>query len=141
MIGDKAFAFALLRHGIFDFSDLRRCAQALREGSSDDGGVSQSASHTPNPMLRRTAINARRQERDAKRYAMWASEGWTVSSWQRRQIILLETGQLAQRVRSANAAYRFGRGADAALTREQAMTFKVFTNDAVSYTHLRAHET
>ena len=82
-------------------------------------------------MLRRAAIGARRQERDAKRYAMWASEGWTLSSWQKRQIILLETGQLAQRVRSANAAYGFGRGADAALTREQAMTLKVFTSDVL----------
>ena len=63
LLGDKAFAFALLRHGIFDFADLRRLAEALRQGASDDGGVSQSASDTPNPMLRRTAINARRQVR------------------------------------------------------------------------------
>ena len=49
----------------------------------------------------------------------------------KRQIIPVETGQFAQRVRSANAAYGFGRGVDAALTREQAMTLKVFTNDVL----------
>ena len=122
LLGDKAFVFALLRHGIFDFSDLRRCAQALRQGASDDGGVSQSARHTPNPELRRAAVSARRQEKDAKKYAMWASEGWTCSPWQKKQIILLETGELAEQVRSANAAYGFGQGAEEALSREQAMT-------------------
>ena len=131
LLGDKAFVFALLRHGIFDFSDLRRCAQALREGSSDDGGVSQSARHTPNPQLRRAAVSARRQEKDAKKYAMWLSQGWTLSSWQRKQIMLLETGVLAQQVRSANAAYGFGKGAEEPLTREGAMMLKAFTNEVV----------
>ena len=65
LFGDKAFAFAVLRHGIFDFSDLRKCAQALRQEASDDGGISQSARHTPNPELRRAAVRARRQEKDA----------------------------------------------------------------------------
>ena len=103
LLGDKAFAFALLRHGIFDFADLRRCAQALRQGASDDGGVSQSASHTPNPMLRRAAIGARRQERDAKKYAMWASQGWICNSWEQKQIILLAQGKLAKQVPSLSA--------------------------------------
>ena len=67
LLGDRAFAFALLRHGIFEFSDLRRCTQALRQGASDDGGVSQSARNPPNPMLRRVALNARKDERDAKK--------------------------------------------------------------------------
>ena len=83
-------------------------------------------------MLRRAAIGARRQEKDAKKYAMWASQGWTCSSWQKKQIILLEAGELAKQVRSANAAYGFGKGAEAALTREQAMTLKVFTSDVLN---------
>ena len=122
LLGDKAFAIALLRHGIFDFSDLRRCAEALRHGASDDGGVSQSARHTPNPELRRAAVSARIQEKDAKKYAMWASEGWTCSPWQKKQIMLLDTGELAEQVRSANAAYGFGKSAEEAVSREQAMT-------------------
>ena len=133
MLGEKAFASALLRHGIFDFSDLRRCAKALREGgASDDGGVSQSARHTPNPQLRRAAVTARRQEKQAKKYALWFSQGWPLSSWQRKQIMLLETGVLAKQVRSANAAYGFGKGAEEALSREQAMTLKVFTSEVLN---------
>ena len=131
LLGEKAFASALLRHGIFDFSDLRRCAQALREGSSDDGGVSQSARHTPNPQLRRAAVSARRQEKDAKKYAMWLSQGWTLSSWQRKQIMLLETGVLAKQVRAANAAYGFGKGAEEPLTREGAMMLRAFTDEVL----------
>ena len=133
LLGDKAFVFALLRHGIFDFSDLRKCAKALREGgASDDGGVSQSARHTPNPELRRAAVSARRQEKDAKKYAMWLSQGWTLSSWQRKQIMLLETGVLAKQVRAANAAYGFGKGAEKALSREEAMTLEVFTSQVLN---------
>ena len=132
LIGDKAFAFALLRHGIFDFSDLRKCAQALRQGGNDHGGISQSARHTPNPELRRVAIRARRQEKDAKKYAMWASQGWNCSSWQKQQIILLETGELAKQVRRANAACGFGKGAEQALSREQAMTLEVFTSQVLN---------
>ena len=110
LIGAKAFAFALLRHGIFDFSDLRKCAQALRQEASDDGGISQSARHTPKPELRRAALIAHRKEKDAKKWAMWASQGWRCTSWQEQQITLLETGELAKQVRSANAAYGFGKG-------------------------------
>ena len=131
MLGDKAFVFALLRHGIFDFSDLRRCARALREGASDDGGVSQSARHTPNPQLRRAAVSARRQEKDAKKYAMWASQGWICNSWRQKEIILLERVELAKQVRSANAAYGFGKGAEEPLSREGAMMLKAFTNEVL----------
>ena len=101
---------------------MRKCAEALRRAASDDGGVSQSARHTPNPELRRAAVSARIQEKDAKKYAMWASEGWTCSSWQKEQIMLLERGELAERVRSANAEYGFGKGAEEGVTREQAIT-------------------
>ena len=137
MIGDRAFAFALLRLGTFDFADLRKCAQALREEQalhqeeSDGGGDSHSARHTPNSDLRNAALRARQRERNAKKYAMWASEGWTCSSWQKKQIILLETGVLAKQVRAANAAYGFGKGAEEPLTREGAMMLKAFTNEVV----------
>ena len=116
MIGDRAFAFALLRHGIFDFSDLRKCAQALRQGASADGGISQSAGHVPDPELRSAALKARQEEKYAKRIASWADSGWVLNSFQKEQLILLETGELAKRVRAANAAYGFGRGAEKALT-------------------------
>ena len=114
LLGDRAFAFALLRHGTFDFSDLRRCAQALLQGGSDDGGVSQSARHIPNLDLRRAAVSARRQEKYAM---MMASEGWPCSHWEKNQIRLLKTGELAEKVRSANVAYGFGKFT----SREQAM--------------------
>ena len=65
-----AFAFALLRHGIFDFSDMRKSTQALRQEISDVGGISQSARHTPNPELRDAALKARRQIKYAKKCAM-----------------------------------------------------------------------
>ena len=83
-------------------------------------------------MLRCAAVTARKQERDAKKYAEWQSQGWTCSSWQKKQIILLEAGELAKQVRSANAAYGFGKGAEEALTREQAMTLKVFTSEVLN---------
>ena len=104
----------------------------INSDASNNGGISQSARHTPNPKLRRAALGARRQERDAKKWAMWASQGWICTRWQQQQIMLLETGELAKQVRSANAAYGFGRGAEEALTREQAMTLEVFTNQVLN---------
>ena len=121
----------ILRHGIFEFSDLQKCAQALRQSACDDGGVSQSARNPPNPMLRSVALNARKDEKDAKKYLQWAERGWNCSSYQRHQIVLLKTGQLAKQVRCANAKYGFGRGADTGMTREQAMTLKAFTSDVL----------
>ena len=94
MFGDKAFALALLRRGCFDFSDLRRCAQALRQEATLDGGVGQLATHSRNPKLRQTALSARRQEKDAKKWAIWESQGWNCDRWQ-KQIVVLETGELA----------------------------------------------
>ena len=49
----------------------------------------------------------------------------------KKQILLLETGELEEQVRSANAAYGFGRGAEETLSREHAMTLEVFTNQAL----------
>ena len=131
LLGDRSFVYALLRHGIFNFCDMRKCADFLRQGTCADGGILQSARHAPNPELRSLALHARKQQKDAKKWAMWASKGWHCSDFQETQIMLLETGELARQVRDANAAYGFGKGAEQALTREQAMTFKVFTSDVL----------
>ena len=95
------------------------------------GGIEQSARRKPNAKLRRAALNARRLEKEAKKWAMWADQGWNCSTWQNNQIILLETGTLAKQVRIANAAYGFGKGAEEVLSREQAMTLKVFTSEVL----------
>ena len=132
IMGDKAFAFALLRHGIFDFSDMRKLAEALRREQNNAGGISQSARHVPDPELRSAALKARQEEKYAKRIASWADSGWVCNSFQKEQLILLETGELAKRVRAANAAYGFGRGAEKALTGEEAMTLEAFTNQVLN---------
>ena len=133
LLGDKAFVIALLRRGFFDFSDMRRCAQALRKEAISPGGISQSAIHTPNPELRQAARSARKQEKDALKWAKWTKQDeWTGNDWQRKQIVLLETGELRRRVKSANDAYGFGKGAEGTLTREQAMTLEVFTNQQLT---------
>ena len=49
----------------------------------------------------------------------------------KKQIMLFETGVLAKQVRSANAAYGFGKGAVEVMSREQAMTLKVFTSQVL----------
>ena len=43
--------------------------------------------------------------------------------------MLLETGELEKQVRSANAAYGIGKGAEETMSREQAMILEVFTNE------------
>ena len=90
--------------------------------------IAEEATCKPDPELRQAALRLRRQERDAKKWAMWTSQGWNCTSWQQKQIILLETGELEKRVREANPAYEFGKGAEESLSREQAMIFEVFTN-------------
>ena len=125
LTGDKAFAFAMLRHGNFDLRTLRKYAQALRQEAGD------ARSNSPDPELRRAAISARKQEKDAKRWQKWARQGWNCSPWQKKQICRLETGELAKEVRSANAAYGFGRGAEAPLSREHAMTLNVFSSQVL----------
>ena len=132
VIGDKAFAFALLRHGMKDYSDLEKCAKVLRHNESDDGGVSQSARHKPNPQLREAALEARKREKYAKKCEMWMDQGWWCNSYQERQIMLLQTGELAKRRRAANTAYGFGHGAPKALSREDIMLLEVFTNDVLN---------
>ena len=61
-----------------------------------------------------------------------ASNDGGISQSARQQIMLLETGELAERVRSANAAYGFGKGAEEVLSREQAMTLRVFTSEVLN---------
>ena len=60
------------------------------------------------------------------------AEGWTCSSWQEKQIRLLETGALGKQVRSANAAYGFGKGAEEALSREAFITLKAFSSQVLA---------
>ena len=135
LLGDKSFAYALLRHGIFDFSNLSKCAVALRQDATyEGGGISQSATQENDfrkTKLRRFAANARKRERRAKKWAKWAELGWNCTDRQNYQIILLQTGELAEQVRIANAAYGFGKGAEEPFTREQAITLKVFTTDVL----------
>ena len=131
LIGDRAFAFALLRHGIFKFSDLAKCAHYLRLELNTDPDVPQARYYKPNPQLREAALTARRNEKDAKKYAMWQRKGWHCTPAERHQIILLDNGTLAKQVRDANKAYGFGRGAEKALSREEAMTLEVFTNQVL----------
>ena len=55
-----------------------------------------------------------------------------IAALAKKQIMLLETGVLAKQVRSANAAYGFGKGAEEALSREQAMTLKAYTSEVLN---------
>ena len=70
LLGDKAFVVALLKHGIFDFSDLWRCAQALRQNVTVHVGLAQAATLKPKPELRQAALRARKQESGADRDGM-----------------------------------------------------------------------
>ena len=45
--------------------------------------------------------------------------------------MLLHTGELSNKVLAANKEYGFGEGAEGTLTREQAMTLKVFTSEVL----------
>ena len=49
-----------------------------------------------------------------------------------KQFVLLETGELAEQVRSAIVAYGYGKGAQETLSREQAMTLEVFTSQVLA---------
>ena len=49
----------------------------------------------------------------------------------KKQILLLQTGELEEQVRSANVAYGFGKGVEETLSREHAMTLEVFANQVL----------
>ena len=126
LLGEHCFLIAVLRHGLFDFSDLVRCAQELRREAQKAGGVTQPV--RDNAKLRREALAARRAVKEAKKFQEWQSGGWICEPWQARQLQLLQIGELETRMSKANQAYGFGQNVQTCLTREQAMTLEVFTN-------------
>ena len=135
LLGDYSVVLAILRHGIFDFSDLERCATFLRTEretrAAGAGGVAQPAR---NHALRKQALQARRAIRDARKWRDWQKDGWQLKPSQNRQAILFENGELEKRMRDTNASYEFGLGADGHLSKERAMTLDVFTmQDLNSY--------
>ena len=132
VIGDKQFAFALLKHGIFVSEDLKALAEALRRDRDNAGGVSQPARHVSAPELRSAALKARRAEKDAKKIRSWAEQGWECNQFEQQQLILLNTGQLAQQRQDANRAYGFGRGAEEPLTGHEKATLEAFTNHVLN---------
>ena len=120
----------MAKHGFFDFADLFRYVKELRRKETEDGGIRVPPSD--NGMLRQEALRARRAVNKAKEYQNWHSQGWICNAWQAKQVQLLETGELETRRRRANSAYGFGQGADPCLTKEQAITLEVFTNQPLA---------
>ena len=82
----------------FNFSDVRRCTEALRRPPTDRGRVAQLATRVPKREFRQVALRAREQEREAKRLARIASEGWDVYSVASPTNHVLQTGELERRL-------------------------------------------
>ena len=121
---------AVLRHGLFEFSDLKQYADLLQaERSKDDGDRKRGGAKHPtaNNALRQQALRARRELREATKFRRWQENGWQLRSWQASQVRLLELGKLQEEMIAANASYGHGVGADTGLTKEQAMTLDIFT--------------
>ena len=74
-----------------------------------------------------SARQARAEEKEAKKWAKWHSQGWQLNNWQKKQVRRLETHELTSKVRSANAAYGFGKGAEETMSRAEAFILEVFT--------------
>ena len=144
LLGDHAFLVAVLRHGLFDFSDLKQYAELLAaERSKDDGDTQPGGVKQPTRKevlrqqalrarrelreVRQRALRARRQLREAKKFRRWREDGWQLHPGQEFQVKLLELGRLEERMRAANVSYGHGVGADTGLTKEQAMTLEIFT--------------
>ena len=127
LLGDKAFVVALLKHGCFDFADMRQCAIALRKEAADEpGGIPQSAG--ADPVKKAAAKQARKLQKDAAKWKEWQQEGRKMSAYQQQNIILLDTGELSLRAKIAREACGFGKGVEKSLTRDQAMLMEAFTN-------------
>ena len=130
LLGDHAFLLAVLRHGLFEFSDLKQYAELLAsERSKDDGDTQPGGVKQPTrkEALRQQALRARRKLREAKEFRRWLENGWQLKPWQEPQVVLLETGKLEEQMRAANASYGHGVGAATGLSKEQAMTLRLFT--------------
>ena len=130
LLGHHAFLLAVLRHGLFEFSDLKQYAELLAsERSKDDGGTEPGGVKQParKQALRQQALRARRALREAKKFRTWRENGWQLRPWQDFQVMQLELGKLEEQMKEANASYGHGVGADTGLTKEQAMTLEIFT--------------
>ena len=130
LLGNHAFLVAVLRHGLFDFSDLKQYAELLAaERSKDDGDTQPGGVKQPTrkEVLRQQALRARRELREAKKFRRWQEDGWQLRLGQAFQVKLLELGRLDERMRAANVSYGHGVGADTGLTKEQAMALEIFT--------------
>ena len=114
LLGDHALMLSILRHGISDFRDLSQCAQYLQK-EHKPGGAAQPASGGTKMATKSRDFN------DAQKWRRLDAQGRQLNHCQRKQVILLETGQL-----ESNA-----RGAETGITREQAMVLQVFTTDAL----------
>ena len=138
LLGDHAFLLAVLRHGLFEFSELKQYAQLLRSERSKDeddaepGGVKQPDTapggvQQPGRKLRQQALQARRKLREAKKFRRWREDGRPLRPWQEFQVRQLESGILDKQMRNANASYGHGVGADTGVTKEKAMTLEIFS--------------
>ena len=144
LLGDHAFLLAVLRHGLFEFSDLKQYAELLAaERSKDDGDTQPGGVKQPTGKealrqqalrarrelreVRQRALRARRALREAKKFRRWQEDGWQLHPGQEFQVKLLELGRLEERMIAANVSYGHGVGADTGLTKEQAMTLEIFT--------------
>ena len=127
LLGDYSLVLAVLKHGIFDFSDLSRCAQFLRS-EPKSAGAAQPARDLE---LRRQALRAPRDVKLAQKWQQWHAQGWRLKQWQQKQVILLETGRLEEILRESKAPDQFGRSAKTSITKAQAMTLQVFTSEAL----------
>ena len=126
---------AVLRHGLFDFTDHNKYATLIHSERTTDvpgegtGGVAQP---TKNHNLRREAVRVRKEVREAKKLFDWHSNGWELQPWQTRKVMLLQNGDLDKKKRAANKAYGHGVGVSTGLSKEQAMTLAIFTNDTMT---------
>ena len=135
LLGHHAFLLAVLRHGLFDFSDLKQYASLLAaERKQDDGGKPSGGGPHParNEALRRKALKARQHLREAKKWREWEDAGWQLYYWQVQQVKFLETGKLWKEMIEANVAYGHGVGADIGLSKEQAATLEIYTQGPMS---------
>jgi len=76
--------------------------------------------------LRKEALRARRELREAKKFSGWQKNGWQLKHWQERQVVRLDIGKLDEQMRAANVAYGHGVGAQTGLTKEHALTLEIF---------------
>ena len=127
LLGAHAFLLAVLRHGLFEFSDLKKYAELLAAESREDDGSGKQL--VRNKGLRREALRARQALREAKKFRNWQEDGWQLTRWQQSQLVQLDLGNLEKRMKEANAAYGHGVGADMGITKEQAMTLQIFTEN------------